>query len=200
MAENIKENRPLDEVIKEFEGLPEAARAELINGEIFLQAAAASGHQFVETNLTGLLVAEMRNRRKSGNDGGGSDNYWRISVEQGIFYDKKNRFLHDLVAWKSEKMPQAPAENFCKTLPDFVCEVVSTNAFNDYVRKYKVLRENSIPYYWIVTYKEDKSLKVLEYHDGDYQEELTIDENNKGPLLLKPFGIEISFDDVFDGI
>ncbi len=171
--------------VDDWSDLPDDARCELVEGEFFRKASPSADHSFAMSDLRGFLEPYLR---KSGGDGGEG---WWIAVEAHVEYpDRRNGFIHDLAGWRKSKCPTRPKGKRISQLPDWVCELVSSNRSNDYVIKNRVLHENRIEYYWTIDFR-DKVIAVRKWVEGGYLiiQEASIGEN----VRLEPFD-EIEID------
>lgn len=81
------------------------------------------------------------------------------------------------------------------TIPDWVCEIVSTNRRDDLVRKKRVLHNNRVVHYWTIDHR-DEVVSVMRWVEGGY---LIVAEAARGEKVrLEPFEeIEIETDMLF---
>lgn len=59
-------------------------------------------------------------------------------TEVEVFFDSANTFRPDVAGWRRERMVEIPTEVPILIVPDWICEVLSTNKRNDLVRKKRV--------------------------------------------------------------
>jgi Uma2 family endonuclease len=129
----------------DLEGLPEDARAEIIHGVIVEKASSSAEHG--ESQLSfGVVLARRFQRRPGGRWPGG----WWFGTEIDVEYETHEIYLHDVVGWRRDRVPERPSGRPVRTRPDWACEMLSrSNAKRDLVDKFQVLHANGVPYYWI---------------------------------------------------
>jgi hypothetical protein len=82
-------------------------------------------------------------------------------------------YLHDVVGWRRERVPQLPSGPPVQTRSDWTCELLSpSNAKRDPVDKFQVLHANQVSHYWIADPVE-KTLIVQRWEPRDYLMVLT---------------------------
>lgn len=124
---------------------PEESKAELISGQIVEKATPKPQHAYPQRKMGAILDSFDS---KSGAKGPGG---WWILSEIGVYYDNHNSCIHDLAGWRRDHLPELPDESFIKTLPDWVCEILSTGGRKrDTVEKFKLLQKHEVPFYWII--------------------------------------------------
>lgn len=113
-------------------------RYELINGEIFAQAAPSEAHQDISLGI----YTEIRNfiRRNNGE-------CKPMAAPFDVVIDDDNVVQPDVfVVCSKDKMDGKR----CNGAPDFVIEVTSSNYTNDYVEKLALYKNACVREYWIV--------------------------------------------------
>ena len=123
--------------LEEFENLPEGVRAELIDGEIYYLAAPSTLHQII----VGEVHVEIRNyiRRNRGK--------CRVFIAPCDVELSENIVEPDLfVLCDTSKI----TEKRCVGAPDWVIEVTSSNAENDYIKKFNLYKNSGVREYWII--------------------------------------------------
>lgn len=152
---------------EDWKKIPYEEKSDLLEGEIYLQAATVKEHGSVQSGISGSLFSLRRKRNEDGSFPKGS---WMIGTEMGVVYDEYNAFTHDLAGWKSERLnfiPNLDSQKYLTLPPDWVCEIVSTNWKMDTIMKRKILEIFHVPYYWIVNPK-DRSISVLKLNNLNY--------------------------------
>lgn len=181
-------NRKEDETLSTVENLmtmPDDMRAELINGVIYMMAAASAKHSMVSTKLTVEIGSYFKGKKEKGPDDTDS---WRIISEAWTIYDRHNLFIHDVAAFSRRDLPQLPESGAIEVRPVWVCEVLSpSNWANDTQRKRVVLEKYRVPFYWLVD-PIRKNIQIYELTENSkhYQIIRSV-EDADGIVNLPPF-------------
>lgn len=163
-----------------MEALKNDERLELINGEIIKRPMARFEHGQVQGNLR----EELGELRRQGNTGG-----WWFATEVSVKYSEHQVPCHDIAGWRKERVPQKPS-GVVDIMPDWVCEIVSPGHISkDTVKILNILKDNQVPYYWIID-PEEKALTVYQFVEDGYKVIASIQEQSK--VRLEPFP-EIEF-------
>ena len=129
----------------DLEALPEDVRAEVIHGVIVEKASPSAEHGESQASIGAVLIRRFQ-RRPGGRWPGG----WWFGTEIDIEYETHEIYLHDVVGWRRDRMPERPSGRPVRVRPDWACELLSrSNAKRDLVDKFKALHDNGVPYYWI---------------------------------------------------
>jgi len=125
--------------------LPGDARAEIIHGVIVEKASPSAEHGASQAAYSAVLVRRFQ-RGLGGRWPGG----WLFGTEIEVEYETHEVYLHDVVGWRRERVPQRPTGRPVRTRPDWACELLSpSNAKRDLIDKFQVLHTNGVPHYWI---------------------------------------------------
>ena len=77
-------------------------------------------------------------------------------------------YIPDVAGWRRERLPEIPEKSPVRTVPDWVCELLSpSNAANDLIKKFRGYHAARVPHYWIVDPRE-QSLIVYRYTPEGY--------------------------------
>lgn len=165
--------------------IPEDARFhELVEGEILPKEAATGEHGDAQAGLAELLRRPFH-RRPGGRWPGG----WWILTEVEVLVDPTNVLRPDVVGWRRERMAERPTGSPIAVVPDWVCEILSTNRRHDLVRKKRVYHGAHVPYYWVVDPSE-QTLSVHRFSPDGYVEILSAERGER--VRAQPFeAIEI---------
>lgn len=125
---------------EDYWALPEGARAELIDGELWDLASPSRRHQEILTELTYAVRGYV-------NEHGGSCKVYQAPFAVNLFDDGSTFVEPDLsVICDRSKL----SDRGCEGAPDFVVEVVSPgNPGMDYVTKLNLYKEAGVREYWI---------------------------------------------------
>jgi Uma2 family endonuclease len=125
--------------------LPEDRRAEIIHGVIVEKASPSAEHGGSQFSF-GVVIGRRFQRRPGGRWPGG----WWFGTEIDVEYQTHEIYLHDVVGWRRDRVPERPTGRPVQTRPDWACELLSrSNAKRDLVDKFQVLHANGVPHYWI---------------------------------------------------
>ena len=125
----------------DYYALPEDVRAELIDGQIYYQAAPSRIHQ----KILGGLYATIYNHIKSKS---GSCEVYPAPFAVKLWEDRKTIVEPDIsVIFDPSKL----TEKGCTGAPDWIIEIVSPgSSSHDYIRKLNLYADAGVLEYWIV--------------------------------------------------
>ena len=136
-----------ESTLEDLMALPEEARAELIEGVIYMMAPALARHSAVCTRLAAKMSSYFESKEKGPTDG----DSWIIISEAWTYYDQINSFVHDIAAYSQRDLPKFPEIGPIRVKPLWVCEILSpSNRLNDTQRKKVILEQHQVPFYWLV--------------------------------------------------
>lgn len=160
---------PASVTVDEWLAIPEKERAELIHGQIVYDAFPGPKHGFTQGGVFTQLWPY--NRRGGGSGGGGArPGGWWISQEVDMVIGGIG-CRPDVVGWRRDKharVPQPDERGVVTTVPDFICEVLSSStARYDQGPKRDAYFHAGVQHYWLVdpTYE---TLTVLERAERGY--------------------------------
>lgn len=149
--------------IEDWLALPDDARAELIEGDLVYRALPSAEHSFSAADMASAL-APFNKKGGGGSNLGG----WWIGVEPHVIYPgRPNGFIHDLAGWRRERHVERPKGSRITARPDWICEIVSSNRHDDYVRKKRVLHEHHVEHYWLLDHR-DRLFIAMKWVEGGY--------------------------------
>ncbi len=148
--------RPGTATLADLLALPEEDRRrhELIGGELVERGAATGRHGGAQGRTFRVLGPFDRRGGGPPDSPGG----WIFATEADIYFDDANTLRPDVAGWRRERLPALPDEFPIRVLPDWTCEVLSTNKRNDLVRKKRVYHQHQVPHYWILDPATDTML------------------------------------------
>jgi Uma2 family endonuclease len=166
--------------IEEFQTQFLDSRCQYHEGEVWQLQATTPTHNNFQGAFAEILRSQFHKKTGGTKPGG-----WWILPEAAVRYGTKNLFSHDLAGWQRSRVPQIPEDFPVLIRPDWVCEILSSNASNDLVKKKAVLHEFEVPFYWIVD-PVLRILNVLEWSEKGYTSVLDVTEDFVGKI--PPFG------------
>lgn len=177
--------------LEDLLSMPEEDSYEIVDGEL-VQKEAGSGRHGRAQIKTGVAMEPFH--RKAGgppNQPGG----WWFSTEALIQFSPTQVRKPDLAGWRRERMPQMPDDAVLSLLPDWICEILSTNRADDLIRKKRLYHQCQIPHYWILD-PRDEMLTVHRWAQDGYTEVLAA---RRGDFVrAEPFdAIELSVGALF---
>lgn len=125
---------------------PEMLRAEIIEGDLYMQPRPASPHGFASDIVGAELIYQFQMDR--GGPGG-----WWIKVEPEIHFEgeKPNVLDPDIAGWRKERLPVYPNVKYMTVVPDWVCEIASpSTARRDRGLKSDIYLRHGVRHYWIL--------------------------------------------------
>jgi Uma2 family endonuclease len=166
--------------VEDLLAIPEDERRhELIDGELVEKGAATGEHGGTQADVVAVLGGRF-GRRPGGRWPGG----WWFATEVEILLPRGHVFRPDVVGWRRERSPERPRGAPITLLPDWVCEILSTNRRNDLVRKRRIYHQSQLPHYWIIDPTEE-TLSVLRWMSEGYLEVLSTQRGER--VRAEPF-------------
>jgi Uma2 family endonuclease len=176
----------------------EERRHELIDGELVEKGAATGEHGGVQADLVTLINSRF-GRRPGGRWPGG----WWFVTEVELLFSRSRVLRPDVMGWRRERVAERPTGTPVSILPDWICEILSTNRRMDLIQKKRVYHQARIPHYWIID-PADEILTVQRWAPDGYIEVLAAQRGER--VRAEPFdAIELSVgalfgdDDAADG-
>jgi Uma2 family endonuclease len=145
----------------------EIRRHELIDGEIVEKATPTFEHGAAQLKMGEALGPFHRRSGPPGHPGG-----WWLASEVEVYFDPENTPRPDVVGWRRERVPERPRGTPVRIIPDWICEVLSTNRRNDLVRKKRLYHLHRVSHYWLVDPVEE-TLAVHRWTADGYTEVLS---------------------------
>jgi Uma2 family endonuclease len=175
--------------------IPEAVRRhELVEGNIVEKGAATGEHGAAQRKLSAHV--DPFDRRPGGRFPGG----WWFATEVDITFDPANTLRPDVVGWRRDHVPTRPAGTPIHALPDWVCEILSTNKRNDLIKKKRIYHRHKVPHYWILDPAE-QTLAVYRWGQDGYVEVLFAERGEEvraEPFDAIPLQVGVLFGDEED--
>jgi Uma2 family endonuclease len=154
------------ETIADLLAIPESDRFhELVEGSLVDKEAASGKHGEAQLSL-GILLRPFRRGGAGGGPGG-----WIFATEVEVQFDDANVLRPDAVGWRRERLAELPAEVPIGVIPDWICEILSTNRANDLVRKKRIYHRHRVSHYWVID-PDAEMLTVYRYAPEGYLEAL----------------------------
>lgn len=168
--------------VEDILALPENVRAELIDGQIYYQAAPSDSHQAISM----FLSVELYNYIRSKNGG------CKVrTAPYAVFLNEnnKNYVEPDLMVICDESKI---TEEGCKGAPDLVIEIVSPSTRNmDYIKKMLKYNTAGVREYWIVD--KNKNMIMVYNFEKDIYENYTFSDTVKVNIFDD---LEIDFSEI----
>jgi Uma2 family endonuclease len=149
----------------DFLQIPETQRFhELLGGEIVEKAVPSGEHGDAQAGV----VATIRPSYQRGAGGGGGPGGWWIATEVEVLLASGEVVRPDVLGWRRERVPERPTGFPVRSLPDWICEVISpSNANTDTVKKLRSYHAARVPHYWLVD-PRDATLTVMRWSADGY--------------------------------
>lgn len=179
--------------LEELLAIPEEERRhELIQGTIVPTKEAARGeHGLAQWALSGWLAPF--GRRPGGRFPGG----WWFATEVEVYFDERNTLRPDITGWRRAICPEPPTGTPIRAIPDWVCEILSTNRGYDLIKKKRVYQRHQVSHYWIID-PIAQSLSVLRWTPDGYLHVLDVERGetvHAEPFVELPFSLGLVFGD-----
>jgi Uma2 family endonuclease len=173
----------LYDLYQRYLALPEGEPAELIDGEIILAPRPRVSHQAV----AGGMYADLRTRF------GGKHARWKILPEPELHFGEPGtpefaRLAPDVAGWLRAKLPDGdlPDTPAVTIVPDFVCEVLSSNRRHDLERKLPRYAREGVGHACIIDPKT-RELEVCRLKGGGYMVVIRLVVENDAAQRIEPF-------------
>lgn len=144
--------------------IPEGERRhEIIDGELVEKSASAPRHGVSQ----GAVVSSLRpsfSRKSGGPRGPGG---WWFATDIEVTFAPHQIFRPDVLGWRRERVHKLPEEFATTVVPDWVCEILSTNRGDDLVKKFRAYHQARVPHYWVLD-PLDFTLTVYRWLDSGY--------------------------------
>jgi len=180
--------------LAEWLAIPEAARAELIDGRIVYHAMPGPRHGATQLGI-GSILAPYKRRKDDPDAPGG----WWLSQEVDMHLGDIG-CRPDLLGWQRDKHPRLPAPDargLVTEVPAWICEVLSpSTAGVDMGAKRSAYHRAGVLWYWLAD-PMYRTLTVLRRTEPDY---LIVRVANVGERVrAEPFeAVEIDLNALFD--
>lgn len=181
-------NRP-PATYEDIEAAPKGVRAELIDGELFLQAQPAFDHQSVLFRLCGSLD---RRFAASTSDGSEPPTGWVFAPGPELWLDgaepRSRVLVPDVAGWRRERFARAPDCHSLVVAPDWVCEILSPSTQRyDRLQKAAAYVGAGVAWTWLID-PVARFVEVFERHDAAYVRVAAVGAEERA--ALPPFGGE----------
>jgi Uma2 family endonuclease len=186
-------SRPTLSTAVDLRELADDVRAEIIHGVIVHKASPSAEHGFSQGKFNQVLGRRF-DRKTGGRWPGG----WWIGSEIEIEYETHEVYLHDVVGWRRDRVPDLPTGRPVRAHPDWACELLSpSNQKTDSIDKFQVLHTNRVPHYWIANPVE-RTLVVYRWEPKGYLVALTASAGDT--VRAEPFdAVELRISSLFAG-
>lgn len=143
----------------DYYSLPEDVRAELIDGQIYYQAAPSRAHQKILMSVSKTIANYIDSK-------GGDCEVYPAPFAVKLREDRKNIVEPDIsVICDRDKLTDIG----CTGAPDWIIEIVSpSNSSHDYVRKLNLYMAAGVREYWIVNPME-QSVYVYNFEKNNFR-------------------------------
>ena len=163
---------------------PDGMRAEILDGELVMQARPMPEHDHVDSVLRTLLTAAFQ----LGGGGPGAPGGWWIMREPELHFGDPNfRTVDpDLAGWRKERMPVIERRKRYDVVPDWVCEILlPSTARSDRMKKMPIYADVGVKDLWLAD-PANRSLETYTLENGRWVLLATYGE--EGEIAIPPFG------------
>ena len=173
--------RHLPATLDDLLAIPEDRRFhELIDGALVEKETASGKHGQAQTRLGRNLGPYDRRPGGPPDRPGG----WWFASEAEIYFDAANTLRPDHAGWRRERLPALPNSVPIRVVPDWICEILSTNRANDLVKKKRVYHRTRVSHYWILD-PVAETLLVYRWGPDGYIEVLAAERGDR--VRAEPF-------------
>lgn len=131
----------------DYYNIPEDVRAELIEGQIYYQAAPSLLHQAISRELCTTINIYLKSKK-------GKCKVFAAPFAVKLFEDRKNIVEPDISVICD---PNKLNTQGCTGAPDWIIEIISPgNPEHDYIRKLNLYKDAGVREYWIVDPRNEK--------------------------------------------
>ena len=143
----------------DYESLPEDVRAELINGQLYYQAAPSRIHQKILNAVNNTIYNYIHAK-------GGSCEVYPAPFAVKLQEENENIVEPDISVICD---PGKLTDRGCTGAPDWIVEIISpSTASHDYIRKLKLYADAGVKEYWIVD-PDKKSVYVYHLEEDKFE-------------------------------
>jgi Uma2 family endonuclease len=130
--------------LDDLEALPRDVKGEIIEGVLYTMTRPRAQHQRLVRDVSGGLGGPF----DRGRDGPGG---WWILPEPGIELPNTPEISPDVAGWRRERMPDLPADEPIRVVPDWTCEILSpsTRRHNLLIKK-PYYAKIGVPFHWLI--------------------------------------------------
>lgn len=158
-------------------GVPENFVGEIIGGELYASPRPAYRHAF----STSVLGAQIVGSFQLGINGPGG---WLVLDEPELRMGS-DVLVPDLGAWRRERLPAAPTEEYPAVAPDWVCEVLSPSTERiDRAKKLAIYAREGVAHAWLVDPLQ-QALEILRLESGRWS--LVATRSARDRVRAEPF-------------
>jgi Uma2 family endonuclease len=176
----VKAAKPIQRAtIVDLLAIPESIRRhEVIDGVLVEKEAASGRHGAAQARLARELGPY--DRKPGGRFPGG----WWFATEVEIKLAEDEVFRPDVAGWRRSRLPELPSQVPILVVPDWVCEILSTNRRHDLVLKKRAYHRHAVGHHWIVD-PEQETLTVYRHSADGYVERLIAERAER--VRAEPF-------------
>lgn len=145
--------------LADLDALPPGVKGEIIEGVLYTMTRPRARHQYAVRKIGSSLGDSFDGRRG-----------WWILPEPGIELPNTPEISPDLAGWRRERLPELPDDEPLRTVPDWVCEILSpsTRRHNLLIKKPYYARIG-VPHHWIVD-RETRTVTAYRLESGKWLE------------------------------
>ena len=130
--------------LADLDALPPGIVGEIIEGVLYTMTRPRARHQRTATRISSKLGDPF-------DEGRGGPGGWWIIAEPGIELPNTPEISPDVAGWRRERMPELPADEPIRVVPDWVCEILSKNTRrHDQIVKMPYYARIGVAYAWVV--------------------------------------------------
>ena len=137
---------------------PEGTRAEILDGQVVVAPSPSPRHQGIGSRLLRRIGGPFDEDDTPGG--------WWILHEVDVELGPHRVVQPDVAGWRRTRVPGYPTEQPIRTVPDWICEILSpSNAGRDRIVKAAIYLDSGVPFLWFAD-PEERLLEAFEAREG----------------------------------
>lgn len=156
---------PSPAAVADLLALPEEDRYEIVDGELVPKEAARGEHGHAQLRV-GRLLGPFDRRPGGPPDRPGG---WWFASEVLVEFTPRQVRRPDVVGWRRERVAERPTGVPVRAIPDWICEILSSNRSKDVVDKMNLYHRAEVGHYWVLDPHPDaETLSVYRWTPEGY--------------------------------
>lgn len=188
---------PRSATLADLLALPDEGQGyEIIDGQLVEKETSAE-HAQAQARLASRLGHRF-DRRPGGRWPGG---WWFLTEPLIRFPTVEHPLRPDVAGWRRDRCAACPRGAVIDVVPDWICEILSTNFTNDTIKKKRIYHDAGVGHYWLLD-PVRQTLQVYRREPGGYLEVLAAERHERvraEPFQADEVPVGVFFGDDDDG-